>query len=230
MTAKTNEDTPTDPDAQLAAALAAFQGEMPGVGKASSANAGTYTYTYADLADITKAVLPVMARHGLSFSAKPTLTEDGKFVLEYTLRHAGGGKDVGRYPLPSTGTPQQVGSAISYARRYCFSAVTGVAPDEDDDGRAAADVATEYSRPRTHVSRTQTAPGPTVAEARGQLGAAMTDNGWDRDIVSRLYADKAGHSLAEATDPALIVKFREHLFSLPQADLMAVPATNGAAQ
>lgn len=230
MNAETNDYTPADPDAQLAAALAAFQGEMPGVGKASSANAGTYTYTYADLADITKAVLPVMARHGLSFSAKPTLTEDGKFVLEYALRHAGGGKDVGRYPLPSTGTPQQVGSAISYARRYCFSAVTGVAPDEDDDGRAAADVATEYSRPRTQ-QRPQTAPGPTVAQARSHLGAAMTENGWDLDIVSRLYADKAGHSLAEATDPALIVKFREHLFSLPQSELMPpAAATNGAAQ
>jgi hypothetical protein len=219
---------PTDPEAALATALAAFQAEMPHVGKGNSANAGTYTYSYADLADITKSVMPVMAKHGLSFSAKPTLNEDGKFVLEYVLRHAQGGRDVGQYPLPTSGTPQQVGSAISYARRYCFSAVTGVAPDEDDDGRAAADVSTDYSRPPRQ--RAQPA-GPTVADARGQLGAAMTDNGWDRDIVSRLYADKAGHSLAEATDPALIVKFREHLFTLPQSALMApAAASNGAVQ
>lgn len=229
MTAKTTDQSATNPEAALAAALAAFQGEMPHVGKGNSANAGTYSYSYADLADITKSLMPVLAKHGLSFSAKPTLNEDGKFVLEYTLRHAGGGRDVGQYPLPTTGTPQQIGSAISYARRYCFSAVTGVAPDEDDDGRAAADVPTDYARPARQ--RSQPAPAPTVAEARGQLGAAMTDNGWDRDIVSRLYADKAGHSLAEATDPALIVKFREHLFTLPQADLMApAPATSGAAQ
>jgi hypothetical protein len=44
----------------------------------------------------------------------------------------------GMYPL-GTGTPQQLGSAITYARRYCLLAVTGLAPDDgsDDDAQAA---------------------------------------------------------------------------------------------
>jgi hypothetical protein len=59
------------------------------------------------------------------------------FVLAYRLGHVDGGEICGFYPL-GTGTPQQLGSAITYARRYCLCAVTGVAPGgEDDDGAQA---------------------------------------------------------------------------------------------
>jgi hypothetical protein len=121
----------------LASALAAFQLELPRLEKGSEADAGTYRYKYADLADVSLAVLPLLAKHGLSFSAKPTLDDGGRFVLEYALRHVSGESDTGSYPLPS-GSPQQIGSAITYARRYTLSAMTGIAPDVDDDGKAAA--------------------------------------------------------------------------------------------
>lgn len=118
----------------LAAALAEFQRDLPRLGKGQTANTGTYSYRYADLADVSTLVLPLLAKHGLSFSAKPTLDESGRFVLEYTLRHSSGEADVGRYPLAANGTPQQIGSSITYARRYALCSVTGIAPDEDDDG------------------------------------------------------------------------------------------------
>ena len=123
----------------LATALAAFQAEAPRVGKGSTANAGTYSYSYADLAEINAVILPLLGRHGLSFSAKPTVV-DGRFVLAYTLRHSSGESDGGEYPLPdpTRQSAQQIGSAISYARRYAFCAVTGVAPGGDDDDGAAA--------------------------------------------------------------------------------------------
>lgn len=127
----------------LAAALAAFQQELPKVNKGNTANTGTYSYRYADLADVSTLVLPLLGKHGLSFSAKPTLDDAGRFVLEYTLRHEGGEFDVGRYPLSANGTPQQIGSSISYARRYALCSVTGIAPDEDDDGAAAPKPSTE---------------------------------------------------------------------------------------
>lgn len=121
--------------AKFAEALAAFQAELPKLDKANTADTGSYTYRYADLADVSSVVLPLLAKHGLSFSSKPTLDE-GKFVLAYVLRHVSGESDSGTYPLPS-GTPQQIGSAITYARRYVLGAITGVAPDADDDGKAA---------------------------------------------------------------------------------------------
>lgn len=130
----------------LAAALAAFQAELPTIGKGNTASVksdkGSYSYKYADLADVSGKVLPLLAKHGLSFSTKPTLDESGRFVLEYTLRHSSGESDRGSYPL-STGTPQQVGSAITYARRYVLCAITGVAPDQDDDGAAGIEMRTD---------------------------------------------------------------------------------------
>jgi len=58
-------------------------------------------------------VLQAMAKQGLSFSSKPTVAE-GKFCLEYVLRHTSATKDRGVYPLPTSGRPQEVGSAITY--------------------------------------------------------------------------------------------------------------------
>lgn len=131
----------------LATALAAFQADLPGIGKGNTAQVksdkGNYTYKYADLADVSAKVLPLLAKHGLSFSSKPTLDESGRFVLQYALRHGlSGESDEGSYPL-STGTPQQVGSSITYARRYVLCAITGVAPDQDDDGAAGTEMRTD---------------------------------------------------------------------------------------
>ncbi len=137
----------SEPD-NLAGALAAFQAELPKISKGNTADAGTYKFKYADLADVSEKVLPLLGRHGLSFSAMPTLDEGGKFVLEYVLRHRAGESVMGRYPLPS-GSPQQIGSAITYARRYALCSVTGVAPEaEDDDGKGAADTRVEANPPR----------------------------------------------------------------------------------
>lgn len=132
-------------DQTLASALAAFQAECPVIAKGNTADAGNYKYKYADLSDVTEKVLPLLGKHGLSFSAKPTVNDRGAFVLAYTLRHVSGEQDGGEYPLP-TGNAQAVGSAITYARRYTLCAVTGVAPGgDDDDGRSAKDVTVETS-------------------------------------------------------------------------------------
>lgn len=126
-----------------ATALAAFQYDLPKVGKHNTADVKSdkarYSYKYADLAEISAVVLPALARHGLSWSTLPTIQDDGKFVLRYSLRHTSGQHESGTWPLPPTSSPPQtLGSAITYARRYCLCAVTGVSPDEDDDDGVAA--------------------------------------------------------------------------------------------
>ncbi|MGO3147114.1 MAG: ERF family protein [Leucobacter sp.] len=120
--------------ASLAAALAAFQADLPGVGKDSTNP--HFKSKYADLADMSKAILPALAVQGLSFTSAPTLTDRG-FVLAYSLLHESGESITGEYPLNSAGNEQQKGSSITYARRYALGAVTGAAAD-DDDGNAAS--------------------------------------------------------------------------------------------
>jgi hypothetical protein len=132
----------------LAEALAMLQTKLPRIDKANTADVvtqkGSYKYTYANLAQISRVLLPALGEVGLSFTTKPTMS-GGQFVLAYRLLHVSGEDDKGEYPLPTGGTPQSMGSAITYARRYCLCAVTGVAPDDDDDDGAAAE--SEARRP-----------------------------------------------------------------------------------
>jgi hypothetical protein len=187
--------------ASLADALAQLQGALPRVGKAETAQVrsdkGSYSYSYASLADITGRLLPAMAKLGLSFTAAPTLMAlngDLKFVLHYQLMFSGREDEEaerldGMYPL-GTGTPQQLGSAITYARRYCLLAVTGLAPDDgsDDDGQAAEqsyraqrnappEVRADGSATEAEIMRMHTGPVPGVTRSR----SADPDDPWAAD-------------------------------------------------
>jgi len=133
-------DTPPAPKS-LSEALSALQAQLPRVAKENTAKVESqtgcgYSSKYADLTDVTEAIMPLMAAVGLSFVACPTLAND-RFVLSYQLLHTGGEVILGAYPLPSSGTSQEIGKAITYARRYALCAVTGLAPGGDDDDAAA---------------------------------------------------------------------------------------------
>lgn len=161
----------------LAAALAAFQANLPTIGKGETAkvqtkDGGSYSYSYADLADVSAFVLPLLAKQGLSFAARPAYDGD-RFVLAYQLLHTSGESLDGAYPLPNA-TPQQVGSAITYARRYCLCAVTGVAPDDDDDGQAAQQSST--STPSQPASQ---GDGPTCVRCGKSLVGAPVEKADD---------------------------------------------------
>ena len=133
----------------LNAALAKLQADLPRIRKADRADTGKFSYTFAPLPDVTEALMPLLAKHGLSFTAMPTVTDTGAFVLQFELRHAAGESITGQWPLRAGDTPQQQGSAISYARRYALLSVTGAAPDDDDDGAAASTVKTSTAKPAT---------------------------------------------------------------------------------
>jgi hypothetical protein len=91
---------------------------------------------YADLAAIFDAVRKPLAAQGLIVTQTTELREGG-FVLVTTLAHSSGQFIKSEYPLPVAGKPQEVGSALTYARRYSLSAIAGIAADEDDDANAA---------------------------------------------------------------------------------------------
>lgn len=125
----------------LAEALAVVQADIPEVKKAEEGEVKKdgvlqYKYSYADLAAVTKAILPKLGAVGLSWVTMPTMV-DGKFMLVYRLMHASGESLEGMYPLPTGASAQATGSAITYARRYCLCSVTGIAPGDDDDAAEA---------------------------------------------------------------------------------------------
>jgi hypothetical protein len=161
----------------LASALAKLQADLPRITK----DAQGQRARYADLADITQALLPRLAKLGLVWTCCPTISDAGRFVLRYALIHAESGDEYsGEYPL-AEGNPQQQGSEITYAKRYALCAVTGVAPDDDDDDSQEASGATE-TRPRTRTR----IPGPDHERlrqdaAQGRVDGAERRTGPDPD-------------------------------------------------
>ena len=78
------------------------------------------------------ATRPVLAKHGLAFTALP-----GGGQLVGMLLHESGQTLTGSLPI-SGGTPQALGSSITYGRRYLLGCMTGLVTDDDDDGQVAA--------------------------------------------------------------------------------------------
>jgi hypothetical protein len=124
---------------ELAAALAKAQAEMEGASK-DSANP-FFKRKYADLSSVRAACVPYLSKHGLAVVQSPSITITTEFgagvTVETRLLHASGQWMAGTLSCQvKDASPQSVGSAITYLRRYALQSFAGVAP-EDDDGEAA---------------------------------------------------------------------------------------------
>lgn len=120
---------------EVVTALVAFQAEMPNVHKA--AVNPHFKSKYAALEAIMPQILPVLTKHGLGVSHHVAV-ENGCNVLITRLYHTGGQWIGSVMPLMAEKqTPQGLGSAITYMRRYSLCALLGIAADPDDDGDAA---------------------------------------------------------------------------------------------
>lgn len=116
--------------------------EVPNFVTDETAQAGNRTYKYLNLATILKTIKPVFEKHGLAFSQRVTFDNTGEarqFIgtVETIVFDDEEQIVACSYPFFVTGDPQQVGSAITYARRYSLYAVLGIFPDKDDDGAYA---------------------------------------------------------------------------------------------
>lgn len=214
----------------IAEALVAFQAEMPTVRKSSTAevptkSGGKYTYDYADLTDITAAVMPVLSRHGLSFTACPTMTEGG-FVLAYRLRHEMGEEDAGEYPLPDPAhsPAQTIGSAITYARRYALCAAVGLAPGgDDDDGQKAQDVRAT-SRPKRSPARSRDRSVQADPRADGWLAVkakldGVTSRDGFRELAATFPENLPGRDIPGDPNGRKVGDYMSHVWSqLPDVD------------
>lgn len=116
--------------------------EVPNFVTDETAQAGNRTYKYLNLATILKTIKPVFEKHGLAFSQRVTFDNTGEArqvigTVETIIFDDEEQMVACSYPFFVTGDPQQVGSAITYARRYSLYAVLGIFPDKDDDGAYA---------------------------------------------------------------------------------------------
>ena len=139
--------------------------EVPNFVTDETAQAGKKTYKYLNLATILKTIKPVFEKHGLAFSQRVTFDNTGEArqvigTVETIIFDDKEQMMACSYPFFVTGDPQQVGSAITYARRYSLYAVLGIFPDKDDDGAYAK-------------QRYDTADRPISTEQYAELVKAM---------------------------------------------------------
>lgn len=121
----------------LATAMCVFRAEL--VQPKKDAVNPYFKSKYATLDSVVSAIDTAAEVAGLTY-VQMTDYIDGAFVLVTTIMHKSGESVQGKYILPATGKPQDIGSAITYARRYALSAAFGIVADEDDDGNTAAPV------------------------------------------------------------------------------------------
>lgn len=147
----------SDNTADLSAALAKAQSTM----KAATFNKINphFKNKYADLSAVLEAIRKPLADNGLSVTQTTEVRDGGGFVLVTTLRHSSGQWIASEYPLP-VGKPQEMGSALTYARRYSLSAIACIAADEDDDAEGARTSGQVASAPKPRTVNPQPVEAP----------------------------------------------------------------------
>ena len=121
---------------ELSKALSAAQSEIRGASKES--NNPFFNSTYADLASVWEAIRQPMTKNGLAVSQLLNSDDNGQLWIDTMLLHSSGQylRSRVKVTLGDRATPQAVGSACTYFRRYALSAIMCV-PAVDDDGEAA---------------------------------------------------------------------------------------------
>lgn len=139
---------------ELATALAKAQKKMESAKRehvakvvSKKGEGSSYSYNYADLANVLEACRDPLADNGLSLVQEPTA--DGPAVKVITLLMHESGEWIEFDPLvmlAGGADPQSVGSAITYGRRYTYGPAVGVAFETDDDGNAASGNSAETAK------------------------------------------------------------------------------------
>lgn len=155
---------------EISAALAKAQGQIEGASKGKINPA--FKSKYADLASIWDACREALSTNGLAVLQIPNETPEG-MLLTTMVTHSSGQWFRSSYPVrPVQATPQGLGSAITYARRYALMAMVGIAP-EDDDGEAAMGRAPQQAANCQPAAQKPPAPAPVDRKAHETIAAAI---------------------------------------------------------
>lgn len=195
----------SDTVGELAAALAKASCDFGDVKKGKTANTGTYSYKYADLGDVLDAVRKPLADNGLAVVQPIGIEESGQPVLITRLMHTSGEWMESVYPLHDYAKPQEMGSALTYARRYSLSSLLGIAA-EDDDGQAAQGGRDEGTKDK--ATRQQARPKPPAGKAPAPREVPSQPSSGKEEVTGGAVLGKD-----EAASPVLKAK-RAHFRSL----------------
>ena len=192
---------------ELFAALSKFQGELDNASKSKQGHG----YKYADLAECINIAKAPLAATGLAVSQMLGQSESGKQTLITILTHSSGQYMMSEFDLVDATlmggagkNPAQVlGSAITYQRRYAYTAIIGMA-QQDDDAASCVQVNNNHTNSNNHnksqlITRLDFAvrkKGYTQAEVEAHVKKSFTNmsenelndmiqavNGWAQKVA-----------------------------------------------
>ncbi len=134
---------------KLALALSKLQGEIQNI----FADKKGYNYTYVDLASILEISRPLLAKHELALLQTPCnpklesgIPDPNIVGVKSILMHSSGEyiSETAYMQLTTTSKgmnlAQAAGSIITYARRYAFAAMMGIAQTDNDASNVEANI------------------------------------------------------------------------------------------
>jgi hypothetical protein len=122
---------------------------------------------YADLATILALIRPTLAVNGLAISQLLTFdATTGHHYIKTMLMHTSGDTLDSSMCLPPLAKPQDLGSAITYYRRYSILSMLGIHTGEDDDGNAASNVVKEPQNNSIEKTEVQSKGGRTEKQVK----------------------------------------------------------------
>ena len=142
--------------AELATALSKAQGQIDAALKGSTNP--HFKSKYADLNSLREAIREPLSVNDLSVIQLPRTT-DGFVEIETMLMHKSGEfiSEVLQMPYGQN-SPQAIGSALSYCRRYSLSSILNLSAD-DDDGNAATESTNKQNNAMMEDARAIAAKG-----------------------------------------------------------------------
>lgn len=153
---------------------------------------GKYQFSYAPLDVVLDALNPGLVAAGIAL-LQPF---DGDIL--YTIVACGDSSLTVETPLPSWTTPQELGSLLTYLRRYQIKGIFGVADSEDDDGNAASGNTAKVDRKSPRAGQVR---GPDIPEPlRTEVTAAAKLNELSQAEFYALVQKQAGRPWVECTE------------------------------
>jgi hypothetical protein len=134
--------------AALAAALAKAQAELVNPEKsltatirAAAPGEAARTFRYAPLSSGLDVIRKTLGQHEIAIIQTTALDQSSGLVLTTVLAHASGewiASDWPVCPVADMASPQRMGAALTYARRYALFALVGIAGEDDLDAPGIA--------------------------------------------------------------------------------------------
>ena len=177
-----------------------------------------YGYKYAELSKVLDTCRPILAEHNLVITQLVTVLNDEP-TLVTTLFHKSGQFLRSCYPLVKAGVKQandaqQVGAAITYARRYALTAMLFMAQEDDD--AASVGKCEQQMRPKREQSNNS---NKSTQQAMSSTQANVTSKSVIEQLKDRLKG-KNQKECGEIYDKSIVWLKEKHPDLVDEYNLM----------